>query len=135
MMNKTHWLIRGAAAAGMTVAVMAAAAPAHAGNIENMERERSIMLHNLMDHDLSAGERQTKTETSARRLVDLERLVLRDDSLTGKATPTIRRAFENYDLTFLVHAAAEKNESVLDLWLAQVGITTGTLMAAERKYR
>ena len=35
-------------------------------------------------------------------------MVLRDDKLTGRNTPQVRRAFANYDLTFLVHASAEK---------------------------
>ena len=68
---------------------------------------------------------------SQRRLIDLERMVLRDSSLTGRNTPTVRRAFENYDLTFLVHASSEKNVSAIDAWLAQIGITTQSLMSAK----
>jgi hypothetical protein len=42
----------------------------------------------------------------------------------------VRAAFENYDLTFLVHASIERNRTVVDHWMEQVGVSTGTLMAA-----
>ena len=64
------------------------------------------------------------------RLVDLERMVLRDDSLQGKSTPAVRNAFENYDLSFLAHASVEQNRSMVDHWLEQVGVSTNSLMSA-----
>ena len=112
-----------------------AAGSAHAGNVENMERERAIMMTTLVDPDLTPEERAAKTETSMRRLVDLERLVLRDQTIDGKASPVITRAFKNYELTFIVHASSEKRMAVVDTWLEQVGITTQSLMAAQRKRR
>jgi hypothetical protein len=100
-----------------------------------MERERALLIDTLLAPDLSPAERQGKVEISRRRLVDLERIVLRDNSLTGRNTPTVRRAFDNYDLTFLVHAAAEKNVTILDNWLEQAGLTTQSLMGARRGRR
>jgi hypothetical protein len=105
--------------------------PAQAGTLENLERERAIFIDSLLDPDASPTERQDKISISKRRLVDLERMVLRDKSLTGRNTPTVRRAFENYDLTFLVHASTEKNVSAIDAWLGEIGITTQSLMSAE----
>ena len=67
------------------------------------------------------------------RLIDLERIVLRDNKLKGRNTPTVRRAFNNYDLTFLLHAATEKNLTLTDGWLSQLGITTQSLMSAQIK--
>ncbi len=112
-----------------------AAGAAQAGPLENMERERALLIDTLLAPDLSPAERQGKVEISRRRLVDLERIVLRDGSLTGRNTPTVRRAFDNYDLTFLIHAAAEKNVTVLDNWLEQAGLTTQSLMGAKRGRR
>ena len=63
-------------------------------------------------------------------MIDLERMVLRDDSLTARNTPVVRKAFANYDLTFLVHASAERKRGVVDVWLEQIGITTESLMSA-----
>ena len=62
-------------------------------------------------------------------------MVLRDEALKGKNTPVVRRAFSNYDLTFLVHAAMEKKISLMDNWLEQVGVSTGTLMSARKGMR
>ena len=53
-------------------------------------------------------------------VVDLERMVLRDKSLPGKSTPVVRKAFENYDLTFLVHASVENDRALKDQWLDEV---------------
>ena len=39
------------------------------------------------------------------------------------------KAFENYDLTFLAHASVEKNLSLTDHWLEQVGVSTHSLMS------
>ena len=49
----------------------------------------------------------------------------------GNTGPVVRRAFASYDLTFLTHAAAEQERSMLDLWLEQVGLTTDAVMNAK----
>lgn len=104
------------------------AAAANAGTLENLERERAIVLDTYLDQALQLAERQSKTRVSRSRLIDLERMVLRDKSLSGKNTPRVRKAFDNYDLTFLVHASTESNRGVLDHWLEQIGISTHSLM-------
>ncbi len=104
------------------------AAAANAGTLENLERERAIVLDTYLDQALQLAERQSKTRVSRTRLIDLERMVLRDKSLSGKNTPRVRKAFDNYDLTFLVHASTESNRGVLDHWLEQIGISTHSLM-------
>ncbi len=115
-------------AAAICAATLSAAT--QAGTIENLERERSITLEALLSADLTPGEREERIGLSKARLVDLERMVLRDEGLRGKSTPTVRAAFENYDLTFLVHASIERNRTMVDHWMEQVGVSTGTLMAA-----
>ncbi len=123
------------AALALSVSIGAFALQAEAGTVENMERERAILIETLRSADLEAGERANQVEISRHRLVDLERMVLRDDSLKGRNTPTIRRAFANYDLTFMVHSASERQISVIDTWLAQLGLTTQTLMSASQGRR
>ena len=120
-----------AALAALLAAALAWSPPADAGTLENLERERAMVIEAALDAELTPAERLAKMATATSRLVDLERMVLRDKSLTGRNTPTVRRAFENYDLTFLVHASTEKNVSAIDAWLAEVGITTQSLMSAE----
>jgi len=121
--------------AAIVAATLILPAAAQAGTLENLERERSIALEALLNADLQTKERQAKVEGSKLRLIDLERMVLRDKSLSGRNTPTVRKAFENYDLTFLVHASAEKNLSLLDNWLGQLGVTTQSLMSANIRQR
>jgi len=108
---------------------------AAADSLENLERERAIMVESMLDPALDTAQRQARIETEQRRLVDLERMVLRDDTLKGKSTPTVRKAYANYDLTFLVHAALEKKVSLMDNWLEQVGVSTQSLMAARKGLR
>ena len=103
---------------------------AKADSLENMERERAILVDTILSGDLSAGERQQRLELSRARLIDMERMVLRDDSLAGKDTAHVRAAFANYDLTFLVHEAAEKRRALGDHWLDGVGLSTQTVTNA-----
>ena len=121
--------------AAVLAGAMLAPTPSFAGTVENLERERAILIETLLDPDATLAEREANVETSKHRLVDLERMVLRDESLIGRNTPTVKRAFANYDLTFLIHAAAEKNMSVVDNWLEQLGVTTQSLMSAKRARR
>jgi hypothetical protein len=113
-----------------TAAVALSTVAAQAGTLENLERERALLLETLLSAEITAGERQEKIAVAKHRLVDLERMVLRDQSLVGRNEPVVRKAFENYDLTFLVHAATEKNAAIVDHWLEQVGVTTHNLMNA-----
>ena len=106
----------------------AASLPALAGSLENMERERAILLETVLSGDVSAEERQRTLQVSKVRLADLERMVLRDESLVGRDQPAIRNAFENYDLTFIVHASSEHNRSIADHWLSEIGLSTQAIM-------
>lgn len=108
---------------------------AKADSLENLERERAILVETMLNPELSPADRQQRIEAEKRRLVDLERMVLRDDALKGKNTPVVRKAFSNYDLTFMVHASVEKKISLMDNWLEQVGISTQTLMSARKGMR
>ena len=121
-----------------TLTILTAALTAghvNAGSIENLERERTILVGNLLTPEITAEERQAKLSVSQRRLIDLERIVLRDKSLVGLNTPAVKRAFSNYDLTFLVHASVEKNRSLADHWLEQVAITQQTILGAVSRRR
>ena len=106
-----------------------------AGSIENLERERTILVDNMLTPEMTAEERQAKMGIAKRRLIDLERIVLRDKSLVGRNTPANKRAFASYDLTFMVHASLEKNRSLADHWLEQVGITQQDVLSAVSRRR
>ena len=101
-----------AALLAAAVTTVALAAPVKADTLANMERERALLIETMLDGEITPAERQVRLEGAQRRLLDLERMVLRDDKLVGRNTPQVRRAFANYDLTFLVHASAEKNRAM-----------------------
>lgn len=111
-------------------AIVMLAGAVQAATLENLERERGIVIEALLDPSLTPRQRQDKIAVSKRRLVDLERMVLRDKSLAERNDPVVRKAFDNYDLTFLIHASVEKNSALIDHWLQQVGVSTHTLMNA-----
>ena len=39
------------------------------------------------------------------------------------------KAFENFDLTFLVHSSLEKDKPISLIWLEKIGLTTENLMS------
>lgn len=114
-----------------TCIVAGFSAAAEAGTLENLERERAQTIQYFLDGQMEANERLARIEVSKRRLIDMERMVLRDKSLRGKTTPIVRRAFLNYDVTFMAHSATEKNLTMVDNWLDQFEVNTDTLMSAK----
>lgn len=114
------------AAAVLLLSPLAAAA----GTLENMERERAILLETMLSGNITPAERATRMEVEKTRLVDLESMVLRDRSLIGRNTPQVRAAFDNYDLTFLAHASAEKGRTVADHWMSEIGLSTQAMLNA-----
>ena len=115
----------------LAVFMASLSAPAFAGSLENLERERALTISYFMDSALSVEERHAKLDQQKRRLIDLERIALRDDSLRGQNNRTVRIAFENYDVTFMAHAASEADKTLVDHWLEQFNVSTDSLMAAQ----
>lgn len=109
---------------------------AQAGPLENLERERAMMLGAAISPTLSPEERQEKVMRSRHRLVDHERIVIRNTDLHEENNPVTRRAFANYDLTFLTHASIEKNRDIIGHWLQELGLSTEALLTARagRRY-
>ena len=103
-------------------------APAVAGSLENLERERSIMVSLLLDADLNIAQRQEKIAFSKRRLTDLERIALKDKALRESRSPLVLKVFKNYEMSFLVHSAAESGRSMSTHWLEGIGLSTSDLM-------
>jgi hypothetical protein len=104
--------------------------PAVSGPLENLERERAALLTTLLDPALDPDGRQERAGPALRRLVDLERMVLRDPRAAAGAGALANRAFADYDLTFLAHASVERGVSPLDLWLDRLGLSSDRLLAA-----
>lgn len=105
-------------------------APAVAGSLENLERERAIMVSLLLDANLNIAQRQEKIAFSKRRLTDLERIALNDKALKESRSPLVLKVFKNYEMSFLVHSAAESGRSMSTHWLEGIGLSTSDLMNA-----
>ena len=103
-------------------------APAEAKLIENLERERSIMVSHLLDADLNVAQRHEKIAFSKRRLADLERIALNDKALKESRSPLVLKVFKNYEMSFLVHSAAESGRSMSTHWFEGIGLSTSDLM-------
>lgn len=103
---------------------------AQAGSIENMERERAIVISQILDPAMSSQTRWKRMGYSKRRMVDLERIALNDKSLQDSQKHSVMRAFREYELSFLVHAATESQRPITVHWLETMGLTTSDLMNA-----
>lgn len=110
--------------------ILAWTGSASAGALETMERERARLIATLLDADKETARRLAEAETARRRLIDLERMALRDPKTETDTRPIARQAFADYDLTFLAHASIERDRAVLDLWLDRIGLSTARIMAA-----
>ncbi len=97
-------------------------------SLKNMERERAQLIAMFVDADIATDARHIKVQARQNRLVDLERLVMRDDRLLGHKHRLVRRTFSDYDLSFLVHASAESKQQPIEHWLSEMGLDTGSVL-------
>jgi hypothetical protein len=84
---------------------------------------------------LDLNQRQKKVQSIYRRLVDIERMVLRDDRVTSSNSPLAQNAFDKYELTFLVHSSAEKKLPPLSHWMSELHLTTANILSAKPGHR
>ena len=63
------------------------------------------------------------------RLLDLERMTINDKNINKNPNHRTIKAFENFDLTFLVHSSLEKEKPISVTWLEKIGFTTENLMS------
>ena len=103
--------------------------------LENLERERAAMLNTFINDQITPDQQQRSMNMSYRRLTDVERMVLRDDRLLNNQSAIVQRAFQNYELTFLIHASAEKNLLPMDLWLSELNISSNSIMSTKKGRR
>ena len=104
-------------------------------SLENLERERAALLSAQLDSSLDLNQRQKKVQSIYRRLVDIERMVLRDDRVTSSNSQLAQNAFNKYELTFLVHSSAEKRLPPLSHWMSELHLTTENILSAKTGHR
>ena len=103
--------------------------------LESLERERAAMLETLTDASLQMDERQLKSMQQFRRITDIERMVLRDERISNSDKNLVKKAFDNYDLTFLVHASTEQNRLPMSHWLTALNITDDAIANSQTGVR
>jgi len=108
---------------------------AESRTLSNLERERSSLMVIVARESLSPIERERKIASSQRRLMDMERMVIRDDRLLGSHDPMVSKAFDHYETTFLVHASAEANQHIVDFWLQQLHLDSQSILESKRGRR
>ena len=91
--------------------------------LENLERERAAFLTNLTTTKLNAYQREQQGNHMIKRLIDMERMVLRDDRIATSNSIMAKKAFQSYELTFLVHAGSESKKAPMAHWLHSLNIT------------
>ena len=110
-------------------------AHAESRTLSNLERERSSLMRVIVQEGVSPIEREKKIALSQRRLMDMERMVIRDDRLLGSHDLMVRKAFDHYETTFLVHASIEENQHIVDFWLGQLHLDSESILASKRGRR
>jgi|TARA_B110000090_G_scaffold112530_1_gene125636 hypothetical protein len=101
---------------------------ANANSIDTLERERAKALNLVLDKNISIGDRKKNLQKSKMRLLDIERMTINSKDINKNPNYQTIKAFENFDLTFLVHTSLEKGKSLSITWLEEMGLTTVNLM-------
>jgi hypothetical protein len=101
----------------------------------NLERERAALISLFLNSNLSMEKKLEKLSFKQRQLADMERMVLRDERLLNSDSKIIKRAFGNYDMTFLVHAGAEKEVSAMQQWMLSTNLSNAQIMDTTAGYR
>jgi hypothetical protein len=82
--------------------------PVLASSIENMERTRASLISTMLDVNIDADKKQNK------------KIIQNPDRYTINA-------FEEFELSFLVHSSIEKNLDITSHWFNEIGLTTSNL--------
>ena len=101
--------------------------PAFASSIENMERTRASLIKVILDPNLNLDKKEAQLSDLKLKLLDKERIVINDKKIIQNPNRYTIRAFEEFELSFLVHASIEKNINVPSHWFNEIGITTSNL--------
>lgn len=104
-------------------------------SLQNLERERAALIQDLLSPSLDVEQRQVKLKKRQRQLTDMERMVMRDERLLSSSSKLVKNAFGQYELTFLVHAGAEKQRSAGEHWLATMNISNDAILSARVGFR
>ncbi len=101
--------------------------PSFAASIDNMERTRAMLITTMLDPNLKADTKQSRINDLKLKLLDKERMVINDKKIIQNPNRHTIKAFEEFELSFLVHASIEKNLEISSHWFNEIGLTTSNL--------
>jgi hypothetical protein len=104
-------------------------------SLQNLERERAALIQDILSPALDMQQRQQLLTKRQRHLTDMERMVMRDERLLASKSPLVKNAFKQYELTFLVHAGAEKKRSASEHWLSSMNVTNDAVLNTQVGFR
>ena len=110
------------------ILIIALSSSANANSIDALERERANTVNLILDKTISIAERKSRLEKSKMKLLDLERMIINNKNINKNPSFQTIRAFENFDLTFLVHSSVERSKSLAITWFEKIGFTTDNLI-------
>ena len=109
------------------VLIIALSSSANANSIDALERERANTVNLILDKTISIAERKSRLEKSKMKLLDLERMIINNKNINKNPSYQTIKAFENFELTFLVHSSVEKGKPLAITWFEKIGLTTENL--------
>tara|TARA_B110000114_G_C14929774_1_gene331960 strand:+ start:332 stop:754 length:423 start_codon:yes stop_codon:yes gene_type:complete len=101
--------------------------PVLASSIENMERTRASLISTMLDVNIDADKKQNQLKNFKLKLLDNERIVINDKKIIQNPDRYTINAFEEFELSFLVHSSIEKNLDITSHWFNEIGLTTSNL--------
>ncbi len=93
--------------------------------LKNLERERAALIDVLTDQNISFVERQLKANALLQRLATVERMALNTTDTNN--SQLAKQVFSQYDLSFLLHASAEQQQTLIEHWLNQLALSTNDI--------
>lgn len=101
---------------------------AEAKTIENLERVRAKTLETMFDKTITIKQRIENIQKFKMKLLEMEKIVLNDNTLSKNPSNYTIKAFENFNSTFLVHSSLEKDKPITVNWLEEIGFTSENLL-------
>ena len=110
------------------VLIVGISTAAFANSIDALERERANTINLILDKTISITERNNKLEKVKLKLLDMERMIINNKNINKNPSYQTVKAFENFELTFLVHSSVEKGKPLAITWFEKIGLTTENLI-------
>lgn len=104
-------------------------------SLDNLERERAALVLDMLNPVINSAQRAKNLAQRQRTLTDMERMVMRDTRLAQSNPVKVKKAFDQYNTTFLVHAGAEHNRSASEQWLASIQLSNANIMNSTTSFR